>query len=108
MDKPFRSFPKAEKKPKLSKAESWKALKVRAAKKMMDKSKQFVDKDTSFYNELWRENLHICSICNCDLGGTWKNWNFHHLKPKAKFPELRYDKDNVVLICLTCHSNEHT
>lgn len=104
----FRSFPKGEKKPKLSKADSWKALKLRAAKKMIDKSKQFVDKDTAFYSEIWRERLHKCELCGVDLGGAWKNWNFHHLKLKSKFPELRYEKDNLILVCLTCHSNEHS
>ena len=104
----FNPQPKPEKKPKLSKMDAWKALKVRAVKKMLDKSKQFVDKDTAFYNEIWQENLHKCYHCGAFLGDTWKKWNFHHLKPKAKFPNLRYEKDNVVLLCLQCHSNEHT
>lgn len=104
----FKSFPKPEKKVKKTAAENWRALKVRAMKKQMDNAKQFIDKDASFYNEIWKENLHICSVCNCDLGATWRKWNFHHLKPKAKFPKLRWDKDNIVLICLTCHSNEHS
>lgn len=104
----FRSFPKGEKKPKLSKTDAWKALKIRAAKKIIEKQKQFVDKDFAFYSEIWKENLHICSICNCDLGANWNKWNFHHIKLKSKFPELRYDKNNVVLVCLQCHSSFHT
>lgn len=107
-NKEFRSFPKGEKKVKKTAAENWKALKARAAKKMLDKSKQFVDKDIAFYNEIWKERLHQCEKCSAPLGSVWNKWSFHHIKMKSKFPELRYEKDNILLVCLTCHSNEHT
>lgn len=106
--KEFRSFPKGEKKPKLSKVGAWKALKNRAAKKMIEKSSQFVDKDNSFYSEIWKERIHQCEKCGVGLGNEWKKWNFHHIELKSKRPDLRYEKNNVILVCLMCHSNEHT
>lgn len=31
---------------------------------------------------------------------------FDHILEKAKFPEFRYDKQNIVLTCLQCHDNK--
>jgi predicted metal-binding protein len=104
----FNPQPKPEKKVKKTAAENWKALKARAAKKMLDKSKQFVDKDFSFYSEIWKERLHQCEKCGVGLGSEWKKWNFHHILEKSKRPDLRYDKNNLLLVCLMCHSNFHS
>ena len=32
----------------------------------------------------------------------------HHIKPAAKYPELRYDINNGIVYCKNCHISEHT
>lgn len=44
----------------------------------------------------------ICTSC-----GDTTTRHLHHVKPWATHPELRFDPDNVVLLCRTCHHDAH-
>lgn len=47
-------------------------------------------------NILDRDN-NQCKVCG------WRATEIHHLKSRKKFPELIYDKNNVISICRGCH-----
>jgi 5-methylcytosine-specific restriction endonuclease McrA len=34
-------------------------------------------------------------------------YNFHHLLEKSKYPLLRYDPANIVILCWRCHDQMH-
>ena len=58
---------------------------------------------------LWRESVFArdgwkCKGCK-KVGG---KLNAHHIKPFARFPELRFAIDNGVTLCTDCHKKEHT
>lgn len=44
-----------------------------------------------------------CQICG-KVGGTL---NAHHIKPYAKYKELRFDVDNGITLCRDCHIELH-
>jgi len=57
----------------------------------------------------WREAVYerdsyTCQLCGDDKGG---NLNAHHIKSFKDFPELRYDTNNGITLCQTCHREVH-
>lgn len=50
-----------------------------------------------------RDN-HTCQLCGKDD----KTWiEAHHIKPKKEFPELQFDFNNGITLCLNCHALQH-
>lgn len=43
----------------------------------------------------------------CVRCGATKYLHAHHIKPKADFPELRYELSNGMTLCEPCHMAEH-
>lgn len=45
---------------------------------------------------------HCCRIC-----GSTSNLEVHHIKPYAKYPELRTKVSNGITLCKSCHKQRH-
>lgn len=54
----------------------------------------------------WDNSPHRCESCGCILKGENNTMYHHHLLPKgvAKYKHLRYEIDNLMLLCVQCHS----
>lgn len=50
-----------------------------------------------------RDN-YICQLCGCE---NRKELDSHHIKERNKFPELSYDINNGITLCIQCHANQH-
>ena len=66
-----------------------------------------MQRKTSEYAE-WRMNVFdrdgfTCQLCG-QVGG---KLNAHHIKPYAKYPELRLDVNNGITLCERCHRALH-
>jgi len=61
------------------------------------------ERDVEFYSSIWETRPHNCENCGAFLGNEPRTYNFHHLLPKAKYPEHRYDEWNIALLCADCH-----
>jgi len=68
------------------------------------------------YWEIWEEREHICANCGYPLSRPIAHC-FAHIRSKGARPDLKYDKDNIQLLCSTwirhddkpgCHTLEHT
>lgn len=59
--------------------------------------------EAKLFYEIWQERKHICVNCKIHLGDDARTWNFSHIKPKSRNPELRLDKSNIQLLCYDCH-----
>lgn len=69
------------------------------------KRKRKITGEKGLFLEIWNERPHICSNKNCQkhLGEDPMTYYFAHIKSKGAYPELRLEKSNLALLCLTCH-----
>jgi len=92
------SLRKGPKKPKRINPISKKG-KVRKGLKMA-----LLQTDAAFYWSIWEERTRQCESCSAPLGPKLLNYYFDHLLEKQTYPELRHEKDNIMLVCGDCHT----
>lgn len=63
-----------------------------------------IDAMRNFFMEIWNERKHESEVSGTFLGKEPLSTFFHHILPKSKYPELAYEKSNIIL--LTLHEHE--
>ena len=58
-----------------------------------------------FFKQIWKERKHYSELSGIYLGDEAMSTFFHHILPKEKYPELGYDKSNIILLTLDEHTN---
>ena len=84
--------PKVYSKPKVKKG-------LRKTRKATGEGKMFLT--------IWAERPHYCTNKNCRkyLGEEPMAHYFAHIRSKGAKNDLRFDKENIVLLCLSCHQD---
>jgi len=60
-----------------------------------------------FFMQYWMENKeHTCENCRTWLGPEPLTYMFDHVLEKSKYPELAFEPENIMYLCLTCHSKK--
>ena len=62
-----------------------------------------------FEYKQWRKKMferdsYACQVCGDNKGG---NLNAHHIKSYTQYPELRFDINNGITLCIDCHKEIH-
>ena len=65
------------------------------------------DKRHSLEYREWRMKIldkhgHKCKIC-----GSTERLEVHHIKPVLEYPEAIFDMDNGIVLCKSCHIQQH-
>jgi hypothetical protein len=89
----------------ISKKKSTLKKKSPSAEKLEADKKQS-EKDKEFYKKIWESRPHKCVVCNTYLGSEMKTAYMDHLLEKSIYPELRYESENIAIVCLNCHGNK--
>lgn len=58
-----------------------------------------------FFLSIWNKRPHRSEISGEWLGNEALSVFFHHIFEKNKYPQFKYDEDNIVLVTLTEHDN---
>jgi len=76
--------------------------------RMNDNEKQVGDisQMRKFFLELWNKRRHYCENCGEWLGNIPLSYHFDHTLEKSKYPELKYEEDNIEILCLKCHDEK--
>ncbi len=67
-----------------------------------------IDRGTlsNFINPIIRErDGYTCQNCSTNKSG---NFEVHHIFDFATYPELKFEKSNLITLCKTCHDNFHS
>lgn len=46
---------------------------------------------------VWARDKGVCRLCGAE------GHDVHHIKHQGPYPHMRYDLDNVLLLCVHCH-----
>ena len=76
-----------------------------AAKRDMFVQKTKIETMRNLFLEIWKERKHYSEVSGDYLGKEPLSTFFHHILPKNKYPELEYDKSNIILLTLNEHTN---
>lgn len=71
------------------------------------KAGQKRDELHEFFIDIWNSTSSDnkkCESCGKKLNTPARSYYFDHLIEKSKRPDLAFEKDNIFLCCLTCHS----
>lgn len=83
--------------------------KVSAKRKLqIADDKILFEQDKVFYKEVWLASKHECQACGAKLPKEPLTLFFHHLLPKAIYPQFRHTFENIMVLCPDCHSQIET
>jgi hypothetical protein len=63
------------------------------------------NQDHLFFKEIWEHCPHLSEISGTYLGKEASSAFFHHILPKNKYPHIRMDKENIILLTIDEHAN---
>lgn len=64
---------------------------------------RFTDEYRSFVKKIFDRDWFRCRICDAS-----KPLNIHHLYNYASYPEQRFEEDNSITLCRSCHQKFHS
>jgi len=65
----------------------------------------YIQQREMFLN-IWKKRPHRCENCDAHLGSEPLSYMFDHVLEKSKYPDLRYEEENICMLCLDCHSDK--
>jgi hypothetical protein len=74
--------------------------------KKLDKSPSKFLEMRQFFLSIWNKRPHRCENCDAYLGSEPLSYMFDHILEKSKYPDLRYEEENICMLCLDCHSDK--
>lgn len=77
-----------------------------AKKAKLKEEREETKKMWMFFLEIWVERPHWCVVCNAPLYGQPVSAFFDHLLEKHLYPEYKFEKWNIAVVCLNCHSSK--
>jgi 5-methylcytosine-specific restriction endonuclease McrA len=72
--------------------------------KNVQNNKHIMQRD--MFMDIWKKRPHMCENCNAHLGSEPLSYMFDHVLEKSKYPDLRYEEENICMLCLDCHSDK--
>jgi len=66
-----------------------------------------IDEMRNFFLDVWKTRQdHKCENCKKWLGNEPLTYMFDHVLEKSKYPDLKYEEENIMYLCIMCHDNK--
>ena len=66
-----------------------------------------IDEMKNFFLDVWKTRQdHKCENCKKWLGNEPLTYMFDHVLEKSKYPDLKYEEENIMYLCIMCHDNK--
>ena len=69
--------------------------------------KQETEKQWLFFLQIWKTVEKKCQSCGRNIYGPPKPLYFDHLLEKNKYPEFRFERENMYICCGDCHAKKN-
>lgn len=76
-----------------------------ALKNRVNVGKSKPNLDHVLFKAIWSKRPHRSEVSNLYLGTEALSTYFHHILPKNKYPEIRMDEENIILLTVDEHAN---
>lgn len=73
--------------------------------KKLDKSDEKLSEMNEFFMSIWKIRVHKSEVSGDRLGSEPLTIFFHHILPKEKYPQAKFDEENIILLTLDEHTN---
>ena len=70
-----------------------------------EKRREDTDEMRKFFLTIWSKRLHYSEVSGEWLGKEPLSIYFHHILPKNKYPEAKFDEENIILLTFDEHQN---
>lgn len=84
-------------------AERLNKIKPEKKKPKAERKRSLPSGERDLFLIIWGERPHYCTNCCAYLGDEPRAQYFAHIIPKSRGEQYRLDKDNIRLLCFTCH-----
>ena len=81
------------------------AMRRGTLRRSQPKGNPLPNKDHLFFMEIWKKRPHRSEISGVYLGKEPSSAFFHHILPKNKYPEVRMDEENIILLTMDEHAD---
>lgn len=69
----------------------------------MEEKKEELVRQKNFFLSIWLNREKKSEISGTQLGLEPLSFHFHHILPKAKYPQAKYDEENIILLTFDEH-----
>ena len=70
-----------------------------------EKRREDTDEMRKFFLTIWSKRLHYSEVSGEWLGKEPLSIYFHHILPKNKYPEAKFDEESIILLTFDEHQN---
>lgn len=74
------------------------------SKEQIEENRKNIEAQNEFFLRIWKKRKHYSEVSGVFLGHTPLTIYFHHLLSKSKYPDLRFDEENIILLTGDEHS----